>query len=137
MCVLLTSCLTDALTHLKVQVATTTATLLSPTPLSRNPKNEFEALLSCFPEVVKPTTKKQPIKHSVTHHITTTGPPVSAYFRRVPPEQLRVAKLEFKHMLQQGIICPSSSNWASPLYMVPKKHQGTGDHVEIIMPSSM
>ena len=118
------NCLTDAFTHLQVQGVSTTVTSPSPTLRSRHPKNKFEALLSRFPEVVQPTTKEQPIKYSVTHHITTTGPPVSARFRRLPPERLKVAKREFEHMLQQGIIRPSSSNWASPLHMVPKKTPG-------------
>ena len=116
--------LTDALTNLQVHGVTTTATSPSPTLLSRQPKNKFEALLSRFPEVVQPCTKKQPVKHSVTHHITTIGPPVSAHFRRLPPERLKAAKQEFEHMLQQGIIRPSSSNWASALHMVPKKTPG-------------
>ena len=116
--------LTDALTNLQVHGVTTTATSPSPTLLSRQPKNKFEALLSRFPEVVQPCTKEQPVKHSVTHHITTTGPPVSARFRRLPPERLKAAKQEFEHMLQQGIIRPSSSNWASTLHMVPKKTPG-------------
>ena len=50
--------LTDALTHSQVQGVTTTATSLSPTLLSRNPKNKFEALLSCYPEVVQSTSKE-------------------------------------------------------------------------------
>ena len=37
------------------------------------------------------------------------------------PERLKAARLVFEHMLQQGIIRPSSSSWASPLHMVPKK----------------
>ena len=116
--------LTDVLTHLQVQGVTTTVTLPSPTLLSKNPKNKFETLLSRFLEVVQPTTKEQPVKHSVTHHITTMGPPVSARFHRLPSERLKVAKQEFEHMLQQGIIRLSSSKWASPLYMVPKKTPG-------------
>ena len=60
-------------------------------------------------------------KHQVTHHITTTGPPVFAHPHRLSPERLKAACKEFEHMLQLGIICPSSSNWASPLHMVPKK----------------
>ena len=73
---------------------------------------------------MQPCTKEQPVKHSVTHHFTTTGPPVSARFRKLPPECLKVAKQEFEQTLQQGIICPSSSNWASALHMVPKKTPG-------------
>ena len=37
---------------------------------------------------------------------------------------LKVARQEFDHMLQLGIIRPSSSAWSSPLHLVPKK---TGD----------
>ena len=53
-----------------------------------------------------------------------TGPPVTARPRRLPPEHLKVARREFEHMLQLGIIRPSSSAWASPLHMVPKKAAG-------------
>ena len=116
--------MTDALTNLQVHGVSTVNTSPSPTRLSRQPKNEFEALLSRFPEVVQPAANELPVKHSVTHHITTTGPPVSARFRRLPPERLKAARQEFQHMLQQGIIRPSSSNWASPLHMVPKKTPG-------------
>ena len=35
-----------------------------------------------------------------------------------------VAKHEFEHMLQKGIIRPSSGNWCLPLHMVPKKSDG-------------
>ena len=116
--------MTDALTTLQAQGVSTSNTSPSPTRLARQPKNEFEALLSRFPEVVQPAANELPVKHSVTHHITTTGPPVSARFCRLPPERLKAAKQEFQHMLQQGIIRPSSSNWASPLHMVPKKTPG-------------
>ena len=39
-------------------------------------------------------------------------------------DRLKVAKKEFEHMLQLGIIRPSSSAWSSPLHMVPKKTPG-------------
>ena len=65
-----------------------------------------------------------PVKHDITHHITTSGPPVSGRARRVFPEKLLIAHKEFEHMLELGIIHPSSSSWASPLQMIPKKTQG-------------
>ncbi len=67
---------------------------------------------------------EQNVKHGVTHHIPTTGQPVYSRTRRLSPERLRIAKREFEHMLQLGIIRPSSSNWSSPLHMVPKKTPG-------------
>ena len=64
------------------------------------------------------------MQHEVVHHITTTGLPVHARPRRLPPERLQAVKQEFEHMLDLGIIRPSSSPWASPLHMVPKKAPG-------------
>lgn len=86
--------------------------------------NEYEAIVSDFPAVTQPSQQEQPVKHSITHHITTMGPPVSSRPRRLSPERLKVARQEFDHMLQLGIIRPSSSCWSSPLHMVPKKTPG-------------
>ena len=38
--------------------------------------------------------------------------------------RLRATKQEFKHVLQLGIVRPSSSAWSSPLHMVSKKTAG-------------
>ena len=43
---------------------------------------------------------------------------------RLSPDKLAVAKQEFEHLLEQGIIRASSSQWSSPLHMVPKKSAG-------------
>ena len=72
---------------------------------------------------VQPPPLDRPMAHSVTHHITTTGPLVSPR-PRLSPEHLRIARKEFYNMLELGIIHPSSRCWASPLHMVPKQTPG-------------
>ena len=116
--------LSDAHTHLKVQGILSLDPSPSPTLVPKEHNNEFLAILSEFPAVTQVCGNDLPIKHDVTHHIETTGPPVSARTRRLAPERLKVARQEFEHMLQLGIIRPSASSWSSPLHMVPKKTPG-------------
>ena len=88
------------------------------------PTARFTKILSEYPDIIRPTTKQTAVKHNVAHHIVTRGPPCSARPRRLPPNRLKLAKDEFQHMLDLGIIRPSSSSWASPLHMVPKSQPG-------------
>ena len=114
--------LQDSTTLLRVQGITATDQII-PAGLSRvsmDDSNPFSKLLAEFPAVTKACTTDCPVKHSVVHHIETTGPPVFGCTRRLAPERLKIAKQEFNHMLRVGIIRPSSSSWASPLRMVPK-----------------
>ena len=90
------------------------------TPPSLGP--EYTAVLSDFPAVTRPCQYDLPIRHRVEHHVVTSGPPVHARTRRLAPARLATAKAEFQHMLALGIIRPSSSPWASPLHMVPKRN---------------
>lgn len=64
---------------------------------------------------------KEAPKHSVYHSIDTTGPPVFCKPRPLAPERYKIAKEEFKSMLEAGICRPSKSARASPLHLVPKK----------------
>ena len=101
--------------------------MLSPHPvlnLHISSSSIFDSILAEFPGVTQLCSYDRPAKHTVTHHIVTTGPPVTARARRLPPERLRIAKDEFEHMLQLGIIRPSASSWSSPLHMVSKKTPG-------------
>ncbi|KAH9578573.1 hypothetical protein MS3_00004718 [Schistosoma haematobium] len=83
----------------------------------------FATILSKFPKITKPDYSENTVQHSVVHRIITKGQPTSARPRRLPPDKLNVAKAEFDHMMQLGMIRPSSSPWASPLHMVPKRDQ--------------
>ena len=116
--------LIDSITHLQVNGVLTAE--VSPSPSLPRPvaDDQFTALLQEFPALTSPVPKDTLVKHSVMHHIVTTGPPVHARPRRLPPERLHVAKGEFDHMMELGIVRPSSSPWSSPLHMVPKKAPG-------------
>ncbi len=83
--------------------------------------NPYTRLLSKFSSVTQPCSSQNPVKHTVTHHIVTTSPAVFGRTRRLAPKCLRIARQEFDHMLQLGIIRPSSSSWVSP---VPKHTLG-------------
>ena len=108
--------LIDMATHLRIQGILTQDP--SPSPAITPKKNIYLDLLSHFPILMQVCSPDCPIKHDITHHIITTGPPVYARPRCLAPERLQIAKREFEHMLQLGIIRPSSSAWSSPLHVV-------------------
>ena len=118
------SLLLDTVTQLQVHGISTHTVSASPSLPSLDPQDPYAAIVAEFPGILRPLPKEQPVRHTVTHHIRTTGPPVSARPRRLPPDRLRIAKQEFDHMLDLGTVQPSSSCWATPLHMVPKKAQG-------------
>ena len=97
--------LSDSSTNLEVKGRTVDqpALCLTLLPLSQN---SFQAILKEYPAVLQ-TSPQQPVKHTVTHHIQTTGPPTHSATRRLSPAKLNIAKNEFEHMLQLGIIRPS------------------------------
>ena len=114
-------CLRDMRTGLAIA-----ALLSSIKPLSLNRvdtvQNGYTKLLGQFPELTRPTTKGEPVKHGITHKIVTKGHPVFARPRRLAPDKLVTAKREFDDMIKLGVIEPSHSEWSSALHMVPKKN---------------
>ncbi|XP_066967236.1 uncharacterized protein [Macrobrachium rosenbergii] len=93
-----------------------------PTICSTAP-NSYTSLLQGFPDVFKPELRQSSAasaKHSIFHHITTTGPPTYAKFRRLSPQKLQDAKRAFAEMERMGVCKKASSPWASPLHIVKK-----------------
>ena len=90
--------------------------------------NGLQKLITKFPTLTTPFKHSDKIRHTAKHYITTFGPPTHASPRRLHPEKYKTAKDEFQHMLQLGIIRPSSSPYSSPLHMVQKPETGTWRH---------
>ncbi|PAA46946.1 hypothetical protein BOX15_Mlig009783g10, partial [Macrostomum lignano] len=87
-------------------------------------RDPYSRLLAEFPSITEPSFSKATPRHGVEHYIPTTGPPVHARARRLPPDKLAAAKEEFRNLEQLGIVRRSSSPWSSPLHMVPKTSGG-------------
>lgn len=80
----------------------------------------YTSLLAEFPEILTPTFSSSTARHGVELFIPTKGAPIHSRARRLPPDKLAIAKEEFKHMEELGIVRRSDSQWASALHMVPK-----------------
>ena len=92
-----------------------------PSVLTFKCDSDFARILQAFPDITKSTTRCEPkIQHKTEHVIETTGPPVAAKARRLPPDKLKAAKLAFQTMLSSGKARPSKSPWSSPIHMVAK-----------------
>ena len=97
------------------------ATLSYIKPLSLNcidsTRNEYTELLNQFPELTRPTTKGETVKHGITHKRVTKGHLVFTPPRRLAPDKLVTAKREFDEMIKLVVLEPSDSEWSSALHM--------------------
>lgn len=113
--------LLNATTQIGMRGVVPNPPLLSPTLFHQKTNTNYDTIIANFPSLTQPCKTERPVKHDVQHFITTTGRPVHVHASHLAPEKLQVARQEFQHMMDLGLIRPSSSNWASPLHLVPKK----------------
>ncbi|GFW90771.1 transposon Ty3-G Gag-Pol polyprotein [Trichonephila clavipes] len=108
--------LIDGVTNLSIKGEV--ATIQENNDLSTvNRDSMYFNLLNSYPDLTKPNLVNRVVKH----HILTTGQPVYSKARQLAPDKLKLAKQEFQFMLDNDIIRPSKSQWASPLHLVNKK----------------
>ena len=89
------------------------------------PKQNVSAqLLAQFPQITTPHFCEKVSKHKTVHHIVTKGSLIHGRPGRLSPSKLTIARIEFNHTLNMGIIRQSGSPWASPLHMVQKPTGG-------------
>lgn len=111
--------LIDNLTKLSIQGNISTINEYNVLSTLRKDQN-YHDLLSEYPELTKPNLLPTTLKHDICHRIETKGLPVYAKPRQLDPRKLQQIKEEFEYMLDNKIIRPSSSEWASPLHVVTK-----------------
>ncbi|GFW76175.1 transposon Ty3-G Gag-Pol polyprotein [Trichonephila clavipes] len=112
--------LIDGVTNLSIKGEV--ATIQENNDLSTvNRASKYFNLLKLYPDLTKPNLVNRVVKHEVKHHIITTGQPVYSKARQLASDKLKLAKQEFQFMLDNDIIRPSKSQWASPLHLVNKK----------------
>ena len=85
---------------------------------------EIRTLLEKYRAVYDQTSKVATEPAAFHHVVTSTSQPIFSKPRPLSEEKEIVARKVFEQMLKDNVICESSSPWASPLHMVPKKNPG-------------
>ena len=90
--------------------------------LTASQKEALTSLLSNYSDIF-PTPEEPLGRPSKLHHSIDTGlvHPIRQHVRRVPPAQREVVKRLLDDMLQDDVIQPFRSPWASPIVLVTKK----------------
>ncbi|GBL90966.1 Transposon Ty3-I Gag-Pol polyprotein [Araneus ventricosus] len=85
-------------------------------------QSPYHSILSKFSELLSPVSGNVSASHNVEHCIETRRPPVFSKARRLSPEKLKFLREEFQTLMEQGIIRPSNSAYASPVHLVKKQN---------------
>lgn len=112
--------LIDSTTHLTIKGKPTKQVPMSLSISTPEVSDCYQELLNQYADIMRPKPQTN-IKHQTKHRIITNGNNIFFKPRRVAPAKLQIMKAEFQRMLDTGVARPSSSTYASPVHMVPKK----------------
>ena len=90
----------------------------------------FRLILAEFPEVTGLPQASSLKPRDVFHHIVTNGSPVFECARRLAPEKLKVAKDEFKLLIETRVVNPQA-DLGQVLFTWPKRRTVHGEFVAI------
>src|ERR1700677_4218564 len=83
---------------------------------------QIKDLMKEFEDIIAISFADIPKKAHFTHHIDTgDAKPIKKTPYRIPPAYHDFVRHHIKELLDNGIIVPSKSPWASPISIVPKK----------------
>ena len=92
-----------------------------PGSLTGKQRREMKILLTKYQEIFDKKGKPLGGTQLIQHEIHTDGPPFRIPFRRQNPQVRLQEQEQLQEMLQDGVVRPSISPWASPVVMVKKK----------------
>ncbi len=92
------------------------------------PKASSQVIQKVLDEFTTVFSNKEPVKVAQSlpaAEINTTGPPIRQQCYRLPLAKRESVEKCVEEMLEDGVIRPSDSPWASPITLVPKKDGST------------
>ena len=93
-------------------------TFLRPTVAQASEETIISKLIEEYSSITIPSFNKEALLR--THYIETIDPPIHNRARRLAPDKLKAAKVDFQQMMKLGIIRSSKSELSSPLHLVSK-----------------
>lgn len=90
------------------------------TELDKDQKEKIQQLIKEYPDVFNEKTgRTKKLQHQI--NVTPESTPYNSPPFRYAPARKKIIEENINEMLEQGIISPSHSPWASPVILVPKK----------------